>query len=725
MAAKSEKMTPTDLATICGSLFENSKLLTQIASERENSLDAYNSEPYGNEVDGLSKFVTSDVRDVIEWTLPQLMDIFYGSDLPVVFLPENADDVDQAEVESKYCQNVLENQNNGFVAIYSWFKDALIQKNGIIKAWWDEKEVKEREEYKDRSGEEYLALSNDPEFEISEVTICLGDSSDYNEYSEKEFEELITSFTDPTAQMQILSEAKYRIIGFRKRDVSQVRVECIAPERFFINRTHKSPDPQTADYCAEVYEKTRSELIEEGYDKALIDQLSANYDGFDEYGSENVNRYKEEGGANIGEGGIEDSSRQKLIIVDHYLRVDFNGDGISELRMVRTNGPNGEVLENEAVDRNIYHSICPYINTHKFFGRSLADNLMDLQKLKTQVTRGVLDNLTYSITPRKVIKGNVNVADLMQYVPGGIIRAGDNGSVENEVTPFVGEQGIATMNFVDQMRAERTGFSRDSAGLNPQALANSTTVVGTMIMAQGQLLTKMIASVFANTGFNSLMIHIREMLSKYEKKERIFDLAGNWTPVDPRAWRKNRSSTVKTGIGYAAKAERMAVLENMLSLQKEIAVQQGGFDGPLTMSEGTYKLINDIGKTAGVKDAMKYFRDPKTYQPPAPQPTLADYTFQLQKSKMTNDQEAAEAKKVTDAQEFTQKMQWEKEKFMDQQEWDREKFEREMLYKYGEKASQDFKNFMDTLKNKDDAAEKSHEAMEKTEETTEAKETGE
>lgn len=702
MADQADKITIDDLKSICGTSFENSKLMTAIAQEREKSLKAYNSERYGNEVNGLSKFVTSDVRDVIEWTMPQLMDIFWSSDLPVVFLPEDAADVDQADIESRYCQNVLENQNLGYIQVYSWFKDALMQKNGIMKAWWEEKTVTEREEYKSKSNDDYMALSNDTEFDIDKVTVCLGDDSDYHEYSEKEFDELLNAFTDPQAKMQVETAALYNIVGFRKRDVSQVRIECIAPERFFINRTHNSPDPQSADYTAEVFEKTRSELIEEGYEKGFIDSLSHNYDGFEEYGSENVNRYKKEGGGDLGDQiSTQNTLTDKLMIVDHYLRVDFDGDGIAELRRVRTNGPSGDILDNDPVDRNIFHSITPYINTHKFFGRSIADNLMDIQKLKTQVSRGVLDNLTYSISPRKIISGDVNISDLMQYIPGGVIRKGTNGTVDNETTPFVGDQGIATMQTVDQMRAERSGFSADSVGLNPQALSNSTTIVGTMIMSQSQSLTKMIASNFANTGFNSLMLHIRELLAKYETKQRIFEIAGNWVPVDPRAWRKNRSSTVKTGIGYAAKAEKMAVLQSFLDLQTQIATQTGSFDSPLTSSQGTFKLIDDMGKVSGVKDGMKYWRDPSTYQAPPKPPTLADYTFQLQKENLSNQQTASEAKKATDIQQFNQNLDWEKQKFQQSQDQDQSQFETEMLYKYGQAADDHAKEFFNALAEKD------------------------
>ena len=159
--------------------------------------------------------------------------------------------------------------------------------------------------------------------------------------------------------------------------------------------------------------------------------------------------------------------------------------------------------------------------------------MMDIQKMKTQIVRNILDSLTYSTIPRKKVKGNVNTDDLLKYIPGGLIRMGQDGEVENDMTPFVGADGLNVLNQVDALRSERTGFSRDTVGLNPAALSDSTNLVGSMIMQQSQLLVKMIASIFANTGMNSLMLHIRELAVKYEKKERIFDLAGKYVQIDP------------------------------------------------------------------------------------------------------------------------------------------------------------------------------------------------
>jgi hypothetical protein len=222
------------------------------------------------------------------------------------------------------------------------------------------------------------------------------------------------------------------------------------------------------------------------------------------------------------------------------------------------------------------------------------------------------------------------------------------------------------------------------------------------------------------------MLHVRELSAKYVQKEEIFDVAGNWVQTDPRSWRKRRASKVKTGIGYSAKTEKMAVLTEFLGLQKEIAQTQGGFDGPLTSADGMYKLIDDIGKASGVLDATKYFRDPQTYQPPQPQPTLADAAFKLQQEKLSNDQIAGEADKVAKAHEFKEKMQWEKEKFEDEQDWEREKFEREMLYKYGESARQGVREFLNNGMPEKEPESAAHEKAEtKTEEKTEDTEEGE
>lgn len=701
--AKKKALTDQELAKLCNEEFDNSQsITTEIQAEREKSLKAYDQEKYGNEQPGLSGFVTSDVRDAIEWTLPQLVDIFVGGDTPVTFEAENAEDAAQADQESRYCQYVFERQNKGVIVVYSWLKDALIQKNGIVKATWDERVEKEREEYKNKTGQEFMMLANDPEFEIKEVSIYVNEV----EYDEEEYAEIMAGLAaDPEAQYNVEMEAEYHIVGYRKKNIGQTYIANVAPENFVVKRDHNSIFLKDASYCCEIIPKTRSELVEEGYDYDMVMALPAGQDI--QLNDEKNERMKKEGGSIALDQNSIDPSRQIVQIYDHYIRADKDGDGYSELYFVRTAGKSCDhVLECEEVDRNPYHAITPYLNTHKFFGRSMADNLMDLQRAKSQLWRNGFDNIMYSAIPRKIISGNVNVGDLLSFVPGGVIRKDAQATVDNDTTPFVAGEIFPLMDRLDNTRAERSGFSKDSMGLNPEALANSTNLVGMSIMAQSQLLVKMIATIVANSGYSELMLHIRELLLKYEKQRNIIDLTGAPLQVDPRSWRKQRSTIVKVGIGFAGKQEELALLDRMALMQEKAVQGQGGISGPLVSPTHIFNLFRRQSQRMGVKDVQNYFQDPATYQAPPPSPSIAEVSLKAQIEKLNNDQTQNEAKLSLDRhqmdldQEFklAELTQSERIAAADREENARQ-FDLEMLYKYGKDAHDRVTNDLQNLSN--------------------------
>lgn len=693
MAKKTkEKMTEDELISLCEAEFNDAIVLTtEIQNDRERSMQYYNTEPFGNEEDGLSKFVSSDVRDAVEWLMPQLVDIFVGGDTPIVFEPENAEDVEDAETESRYCQYIFERKNAGTILTIQWIKDALLLKNGIVKAWAEESVKHQREEYKGKTGQEYLALSTDKEFEIKEATIELGGK----EYSEDEYMKLLAAM--PEYAQTFEAEAKYNVIGYRTKPMMNIMIENVPPEQFFVQRNHNSLFLKDSRYCGEYYEKTRSELIELGYDKDLVMGLPASTGVAEVMGSERQMRHKREGGLSVSPiQGSGDRSRELVMVYDHYIRADFDGDGISELRHVRTGGKGADyILENEEVDRNIYHAITPYINNYRFFGRSVADNLMDLQRMKSQLWRNAMDNISYSAIPRNVVKGNVDINALMTYVQGGVIKGDLNSSVEPLVTPFVADSALAMADKVDMIRAERSGFSKETMGLNPDALANSNNPVAMMIMSQSQLLTKMIATIIANSGFKTMMEHIRELVLKYEDQEKVFDLTGTWMKTDPRRWQKERSSVPRVGVGFAGKQEELAALERVFSLQEKFILAQGGsLDGALTNSTGIYNTVKRFCRRMGIKDAETYFQNPAEYQPPPPRPDIQQLTLQANVETVKGQQTIEEAKialdlsKQRDDKEIKQAELEQKERLAMKEIESKERLaELELIYKYGKDAS--------------------------------------
>lgn len=698
MARNRKALTDDEIAALCVREYEDAESLTEIQNDRIKALDYYDQKKFGNEEQGLSQFVSSDVRDAVEWVLPQVVDIFAGGDTAVQFEAENAEDAKQAEEETRYCQYVFERENKGVIVAYQWFKDALLQKNGIVKVYWDEKTSRKREEYKDKTAAEFHALEADEEFEIDEVSIMVGGI----EYDEDQFAELLKAFeAAPQSYQNIVNDTKINVVGHRKSTVAKVCIDNVPPENFVVQKDHNSIFLDEAAYCCERLEKTRSQLIEDGYDEELINSLPASQE-IAQNTTERATRMEKEGGAVIAQNtSAGDASRDIIIIYDHYIRSDKNGDGMSELLHVRTAGSGARyILEVEEVDRIIYHALTPYLNSHKFYGRSIYDNLADLQRAKSQIWRNVFDNFMYSSLPRKIVKGNVNIEDLMTYVPGGVIRSGHDGEVTNDAVPFVAGEAFPMLDKIDNMRSERTGFNRETAGLDPSALANSTNLVGMSILSQSNLLVKMIATLFAHSGFAEMMLHVRELVMKYESKPKIFDLTGSVIGYsDPRTWAKQRSAKVKVGIGYAGKIEEIGTLQQMISMQEKAIAAQGGINGPLTSPEGIFNTIKRICQRMGIKDVTSYFTDPSTYKAPTPQPSLPEVQLKASIEKMNNDQKAAEAERALKMKQMDIDSDIKKSELEQRERIEMEKIASneeialtELLYKYGKDAHDRLEN---------------------------------
>jgi len=133
----------------------------QLAQERADAMDYYlgNMSKDMPAQDGRSKTVSMDVQDTVEGLMPNLMEIFAGSDEVVRFEPVGPEDEEAAQQETDYVNHVFMQRNPGFMILYSFIKDALLSKVGIVKVWWEEREEEQRETYYGLSEEQFMLLS--------------------------------------------------------------------------------------------------------------------------------------------------------------------------------------------------------------------------------------------------------------------------------------------------------------------------------------------------------------------------------------------------------------------------------------------------------------------------------------------------------------------------------------------------------------------------------------
>lgn len=628
-------MTDDDLLSIILSRSTNADLTQeQLSQERMTALNYYRQELFGNEQDGRSQVITSDVRDTIEWMLPQLIEIFLGPDAPCEFKPNSPKDIEAAKQETKYVRHVFNQENDGFFNLYTWIKDALLYKNGIIKCFWDDCEESEDENYGNINIVELEYLKSQKDLKISKVT--------YKVNNEPVKEEMLAGV--PIDQLIIDVKAK------RVADISKIQINPVAPENFITDTNYTSVDLSDCDFCREDTYLTESQLLQEGFDKDIIRMLPTYNPTIK---PETQNRFLNEGGLVVNPD--TDDSTRKIKISDVYIKVDFNGDGITERRFVKLGGDH-IVLENEPCNYVPYRAITPIIMTHKFTGMSVADMVMDLQLLKSTLWRQSLDSLYLSNNPRyTVIKGAVELDDLLISRPGAIIRQDMPGAVGTLETPFVGANSLPMIEMIDKMREERTGVSAVSQGLSPDSLADSTNMMGAMIMNAAQARIKMIARVFAETGYKSLMMLIHQLTLQYQKNEKIADLGdGKYIPIDPREWKKRNTMVVKVGVGYADRMQKVASMERILAMQQQIFTGQQG-EGPLLSSTNIYNAVNDLMELSGMDSRDRYFSNPANYKaPPPPPPSPQDKAVDVAEAEVKLSATKAAAEHEYDVEKLTQ-----------------------------------------------------------------------
>jgi len=639
-------MTEFDLQAILDNEIDNAigYINTETVEERRQALMAYNREPYGNEVEGRSTIVTGEVAEAVDGALPQLIRVFTQSDDVVRFEPKAPGDEEAAKQATEYCNWVLMNDNPGFEVFQTWFKDALLQKNGIVKVWWNDETDVVKESYKDLTEEELALLLSDGQMEIV--------SQEQNQVGE-----VPTMVPDamgmPVQTMQPIFSYNVRVKKVNKK--GSVKVENVPPEEFLISKKARRIDE--APFVAHRKLTTRSELIAMGFKADDIDSLPA-YDDLT-FTPERVARYPN--GEQPDDPSL-DTSMDEIETFECYIRTDFDKDGIAELRRVFYAG--STILENEEADFIPFCSVCPIPMPHKFFGHSLADRVTDIQKIKTTVTRQMLDNLYLSNNARMaVVDGQVNLDDMLTVTPGGIVRVKNPAAITPLAVPLVANQAFPMLGYMDQVQQKRTGVTEASQGLDPNILQNTTATAIAMVQNAGAAKVELIARIFAETGVKDLFRRILHLVCKYQDKQRIVRMRGKFVAIDPREWNNEYDMTVNVGLGTGNREQQMAMTAAVLQKQEQLLGTMG-MANPFVSPAQYRNTLGRFIESAGFKDTNEFFREitPEieqqilTPQQPQPDPATAalmqsaQAQIEIDRAKALNDIEIAKGKAAAQIQ---------------------------------------------------------------------------
>lgn len=561
-----------------------------IAPKREVAMSFYRGDFLGNEEEGRSQVVMTEVRDTVQAMMPSMLRIFAASDNAVEFAPRGPEDIAACEQATDAVNYVFFNQNPGFEILYNGIKDALVSKTGIFK--WRAEEIKEIKEaqYSGLDGEQYALLVSDPDNDVRDVSVKMVD----------------TLQIDPLTGQQFNSaQETYEVTVRRTKKQLKYIVECIPPEEFIIARNARDLD--TADYVGHRKLVTVSELVAMGYDKDEVEQYGGNGDTFD---INNEAQVRNPAILNfLDNADNPDKTLERVFYVESYMRVDKDGDGIAELRRVCSIGNAAHILHEEIVDEVPFAVICPDPTPHMVIGESIADQVMDLQLIKTNVVRNTLDSLAQVIHPRTVVvEGQVNMDDVLNVETGGIIRARAPGMVQALSEPFVGMSAMPIISYLDDLRASRTGISKASQGLDPDVLQSTTKAAVSATMSAAQERLEMIARIFAETGIKRMFKGIANMLIRHQDKPMMIRLRNGWTAVDPRTWSADMDMVVNVGLGNGNASERTALLLQVLGKQEQVLMQYGP-NNPLCDLKQYRDTMVKILAINGIKDGASYWKN--------------------------------------------------------------------------------------------------------------------
>ena len=570
-------------------------LETDTTDERTTALEYYLREPYGNEVEGKSQIVTGEVAEVVDGALPQLIRVFTSSDAVVEFQPVNEGDEKLAKQATEYCNWVFYKDNDGFLILHNWFKDALLQKTGVVKAYWDDKKDVTKEKYENLSDDELLMLMQDQELEVvSQETI----------ENAIEVTDPMTGMpaVDPMTGMPMMQTNRTHNVKVKKTiNNGKVLIENVPPEEFLISKRAKTI--QDSPFVAHRRLLTRSELIAMGFDKDIVDTLDTG-DTLN-FTPDKIARFSR--GEQPISNATQDESMEIVEVFECYIKVDYNEDGIAELRRIFY--ASNQILEDMECDYVPFHSVCPIPIPHKFYGQSLADRALDLQLIKSTVVRQMLDNMYLTNNYRiGAIEGQVNLDDLLTSTAGGVVRMKNPNAIVPITVQSNAAQSFPMLEYLDQVQAKRTGVSDAQQGLSADVLQNVTaTAVATMSAASNGKL-ELIARIFAETGVKSLFKGILQLLCKYQDKARVIKINNEYTPFDPREWDTNYNVSINVGLGTGSRQEQLATMQMILAKQEQI-IQGYGLSNPLVSIKQYRDTLAKFVHMAGFKDATAFMND--------------------------------------------------------------------------------------------------------------------
>lgn len=542
--------------------------------------------------EGRSSAVSKDVRAAVAKLMPSLLRTFAGGDRVVEYVPRTPEDEAFAAQATDYVNYKFWTDWDGYRVLASSFQDALLLRNGVLKHWWDERA--------DIVVERYARLTAlDLESLLADPAVTLLESRDYPEI-------------DPAILAVVPEAQRYDVKVRRARIKAGIRVAAVPGEQFLID-----PEAVTiadARITVHRFAETRSNLVAMGFDRAAVESIPA-FSGDIE---SEVRR------ARLGRsGGLAETldmggpATQVVEYAEVYVRIDHDGDGYAELRKICIAGYTGahRILSNEEWDEMPFSDLPCEIVAHRWQGFSLFDDIEDVQRKKTALVRGMLDNIYWQNAQQPIVDVGAieDPSDITNPQFGKPIRLKSGRDARaalayNQV-PFTAAASLGALEYLDQEAVDRTGVSDASAGLSPDALQNQTATASRILENASTARAEMIARTFAETGLRRMFGAILRLIVKHQPQDEVIRLRGEWVTFQPSRWNPEMDASINTGLGAGSRERDMAMMMQIGQIQKEIMATMG-LDNPLVSLENLANSLAKFVAAAGLRSPELYFMKP-------------------------------------------------------------------------------------------------------------------
>jgi hypothetical protein len=566
-------------AEYCGVLIEAS----------EESLAYYEGLPFGDEVEGRSQLISTDVQDVIEDDMPNIVNTLLSSENIMKFEPKsvNPDAQKEAKKKTDYINWLIRHQSTSYMTLFGWFKDALIQKLSVV-TYYVEDTVKVKEPTIQNISlqeieEKQKTLDNDPEVEDHSIT-----SSVDNE------------------------DGTFDVTFKIKTGKQEFKIEKIPFEDFRVSR-YTGSDINDAELVGHDEILTRGELLAQGYSKDLIKKLQRTTQQMRNNKKSDLKdiRFYDQNNGNLQDtkgGAVEDWANQEILVHNRYVKLDVDGDGIAERRYFRYSGEN--TLDNEPFDHVPYAPLSAIPMPDKLIGKSRADLVLQTQRAKSVLLRAGMDNTVMVGNPRTAVNENVNYDDLLDVEFNGIIRTtGDSNPGQNifpvNTTPIAAET-MQMMTFLDSQLTNRTGAMASVQGLNSDSLNQETATRFEGVENSGLRKVQLIVRNFAEGGIRKLYEGVEWMTRHYQNDEVEILIAGEPLKVNPSEWKYEHSIVSEVGLAISDNEESVGALAAISNDQLQLQAQ----GSPLVDNSKIYNVKAKLVKASGLGSPSEFYNNP-------------------------------------------------------------------------------------------------------------------